>query len=71
MGGPPLGTPPTAFSLFISLFLTTLFSLVSRQLAAPGSTGPVPTTTSVPIDGGASLLLAGGVAYGLRQRCAR
>ena len=70
MGGPPLGTPPTAFSLFISLFLTTLFSLVSRQLAASGSTGPVPTT-SVPIDGGASLLLAGGVAYGLRWRCAR
>ena len=53
-------------------------------LAAPAQTpttgGPVPTTpvtpdpTQVPLDGGASLLLAGGVAYGLkrlRQRRAR
>ena len=35
---------------------------------APGSTGPTPTVpTGVLIDGGASLLLAGGVAYGLRR----
>ncbi|RTQ46904.1 hypothetical protein EJV47_21220 [Hymenobacter gummosus] len=38
----------------------------------PGSGGPVPgnTTpgpTAVPLDGGASLLLAGGAAYALRQ----
>jgi hypothetical protein len=38
----------------------------------PGSTGPqpgapVPPPTGVPIDGGASLLLAGGVAYGLKK----
>ena len=35
----------------------------------PGSTGPQPLAapTGVPIDGGASLLLAGGVAYGLRK----
>ncbi|MGI4759274.1 MAG: PID-CTERM protein-sorting domain-containing protein [Janthinobacterium lividum] len=40
---------------------------------APGSGGPTPTTpvspdpTPVPIDGGASLLLASGVAYGLKR----
>jgi hypothetical protein len=37
----------------------------------PGSTGPQPGApvppTGVPIDGGASLLLAGGVAYGLKK----
>ncbi len=36
----------------------------------PGSTGPTPTPnapTAVPIDGGASLLLASGVAYGLKK----
>ncbi len=45
------------------------------QAQAPGSTGPTPqAVTSVPLDGGASLLLASGVAYGLkrlRQRRAR
>ena len=44
------------------------------QTGDPGPGGPGPTTpptTQVPIDGGASLLLAGSVAYGwrkLRQR---
>ena len=35
----------------------------------PGSGGPTPgvVPTAVPIDGGASLLLAGGAAYGLRK----
>lgn len=35
----------------------------------PGNGGPTPqpATTTVPLDGGASLLLAGGVAYGLRH----
>lgn len=41
-------------------------------LAQPGSGGPAPGTppvnpTDVPLDGGASLLLAGGVAYGLKR----
>lgn len=43
----------------------------AAQAQGPGSTGPAPTApagpTGVPIDGGASLLLAGGVAYGLRR----
>ena len=36
---------------------------------APGSTGPTPTSnpTPVPLDGGASLLLASGVALGLKK----
>ncbi|MDQ2793463.1 MAG: hypothetical protein M3Y12_05575 [Bacteroidota bacterium] len=35
---------------------------------APADGGPTPTgTTAVPLDGGASLLLAGGVAYGLKK----
>ena len=44
-------------------------------LAQPGSGGPTPGTplnpTAVPIDGGVSLLLAGGVAFGLKQLRAR
>jgi hypothetical protein len=46
-------------------------------LAQPNSGGPMPGTTPVdtptetPIDGGASLLLAGGVGYGLKQLRAR
>ncbi|OGX86408.1 PID-CTERM protein-sorting domain-containing protein [Hymenobacter glacialis] len=45
-------------------------------LAQPGSGGPVPGTppnpTPVPIDGGVSLLLAAGGAYGLKRlRAAR
>ncbi|MCC3154924.1 hypothetical protein Q3A66_19845 [Hymenobacter sp. BT770] len=44
-------------------------------LAQPGSGGPAPSTppdpTPVPIDGGASLLVAGGVAYGIKQLRAR
>lgn len=43
--------------------------------AQPGSGGPAPDPTdptAVPLDGGASLLLAGGVAYGLNKlRAAR
>jgi len=40
--------------------------------AQPGSGGPTPgATTAVPIDGGASLLLASGVALGLKQLRAR
>ena len=46
-------------------------------LGQPGSGGPQPSTlaadpTAVPIDGGASLLLAAGAAYGLKRlRAAR
>ncbi|MGI4740737.1 MAG: PID-CTERM protein-sorting domain-containing protein [Janthinobacterium lividum] len=54
-------------------YLTTICLLVfalASQAQAPGSTGPTPSPqapTAVPLDGGASLLLAGGAAYGLRR----
>lgn len=35
---------------------------------SPADGGPAPTApTGVPLDGGVSLLLAGGMAYGLKQ----
>ncbi|AII53755.1 PID-CTERM protein-sorting domain-containing protein [Hymenobacter sp. APR13] len=56
-----------------SLFTLTLtLALVggTSRAQGPGSGGPVPgpapEPTAVPIDGGASLLAAGAVAYGLR-----
>jgi hypothetical protein len=57
------------------LFLTAALLLsvgVLAQAQTPGSGGPTPTApptdpTEVPIDGGASLLLASGVAYGLKR----
>ena len=58
-----------------SFFLLRLLPLLALLLVAggvvlaqPGSTGPVPSTvTAVPLDGGVSLLLAGGVAYGIKR----
>lgn len=51
------------------LFLLALSETVLAQ--APGSGGPGPTPpvgpTDVPLDGGVSLLLAGGVAYGIKH----
>jgi len=63
----------SASALLVLCVLTTL-----PALAQPGSGGPGPGTpvtpvspTDVPLDGGASLLLAGGVAFGLKQLRAR
>jgi len=54
------------FRILPALAVAVAFSQVA--LAQPGSGGPTPgATTAVPIDGGASLLLAGGVAYGLKR----
>lgn len=54
-----------------SLFGLLLSLSGTAQAQAPTTTGPTPTPqadpTAVPLDGGASLLLAGGVAYGLRR----
>ena len=69
----------TAMSKIILLaatLLATSFLQAQAQVGAPGSTGPGPQQgpTTTPIDGGASLLLAAGLAYGrrrLRQRAAQ
>jgi hypothetical protein len=61
--------------LFSATGLLALGMLLSLSASAQPSTGgPVPSTpdpTAVPLDGGASLLLASGVAYGIRQLRAR
>ena len=55
------------FALFFSLLLAGAGA--QHVVAQPNSGGPQPGAgpTATPIDGGASLLLAGGVAYGLRR----
>ena len=60
-----------------SFFLTRLLPAFILMVAiggtamaqAPADGGPSPTVapTAIPLDGGISLLLAGGVAYGLKQ----
>ena len=53
-------------NLFLTASLLLAAGLVQAQ--APATTGPTPqAATEVPIDGGASLLLASGVAYGLKR----
>lgn len=61
-------------STFISALCGAAFSILALATPAaaqsdPGSGGPTPggSPTAVPLDGGASLLLAGGVAYGLKR----
>ncbi|GAB3824084.1 PID-CTERM protein-sorting domain-containing protein [Hymenobacter jeollabukensis] len=52
------------------LLLPLLFCAAASFAQDPGSGGPTPGApepTAVPIDGGASLLLAGGAAYALRR----
>ena len=49
-----------------------MIATFSVYAQAPVSTGPVPSTpqvdpTTVPLDGAASLLLASGIAYGLKR----
>ena len=57
-------------NLLPSLFIVLVANAVA--VAQPGSGGPEPgpippAPTDIPIDGGVSLLLAGGVAYGLKH----
>lgn len=63
-------------SFFLARLLPALLLAVAfaeAALAQPGSGGPGPGTTTppdptvVPLDGGVSLLLAGGVAYGINH----
>ncbi len=57
---------------FFSLLLVLGLTALAAHAQAPSTGGPEPGAdpvdpTTVPLDGGASLLLAGGVAYGLRR----
>ena len=73
------GAADTVFLSLFTLFLMNRFVVFSLLLLAgagvqhaaaqPSSGGPQPGAgpTATPLDGGASLLLAGGVAYGLRR----
>lgn len=59
------------FTKLLPAFLLA-FALSSAAMAQDTPPGPIgapspSTPTGVPIDGGASLLLAGGVAYGLKK----
>jgi len=63
---------PTLFRLFSAVALLLAAGSAQQALAqSPGAGGATPTIptspTDVPLDGGASLLLAGSVAYGLRK----
>ena len=54
----------------VAVCLLGFATTAQAQATDPGSGGPTPTNTpatEVPIDGGASLLLAGGVALGLKK----
>jgi parvulin-like peptidyl-prolyl isomerase len=51
--------------MFRFLPLVALLLLALTSYAQPGSGGPAPT--GVPIDGGISVLLAGGAAYAVRR----
>ena len=53
-------------SLLPALVLVLAASAVAVA-QGPISGGPAPGATGVPIDGGVSLLLAGGVAYGVKH----
>jgi hypothetical protein len=63
--------PTLVRSLAAAAVLLVAGSAQHAMAQTPGSGGPAPTDpvapTDVPLDGGASLLLAGSVAYGLRK----
>jgi len=49
------------------LLFILLLAVGQAQAQAPGTGGPAPAPAAVPLDGGASLLLLAGAAYGLRR----
>lgn len=53
------------YATVAAVLFTAVAALAQGSGTSPGSGGPTPTQT--PIDGGASLLLAAGGAYGLKR----
>ena len=50
------------------LLASALLLAIGAKAQAPADGGPTPATpTATPLDGGAALLLAGGLAYGLKR----
>jgi hypothetical protein len=63
--------PFSATGLLAFCVLLNLSAAAQPSSGGPGPGTPAADPTAVPLDGGASLLLAGGVAYGIRQIRAR
>jgi hypothetical protein len=59
--------PSLRFALATAGIFLMVGGLNLVQAQSPGSGGPTPAPTAVPIDGGASLLLAAGVGFGLKK----
>lgn len=57
----------TFLSLLGSALVCGLLAATPAQAQAPSTGGPTPNPAAVPLDGGASLLLASGVALGLKK----
>lgn len=55
------------FGTAVFLLLTTATALAQPGTGGPTPDNPPPDPTAVPLDGGASLLLASGVALGLKK----
>lgn len=65
---PQLSPPLLTWLKLLVLLLLLLLAAADLRAQGPGSGGPSPTApTAVPLDGGASLLLAAGAAYGIRR----
>lgn len=62
-----LFSPPRLLRLALPVLM--VLTVLQARAQAPADGGPVPTSapTGVPLDGGASLLLLGGVGYALRK----
>ena len=62
--------PRILITYTIALFLFILFSIFPniQSQAQPGGGGENPPTTDVPIDGGLSILMAAGIAFGFKKK---
>ena len=65
----PTRLPQLALPALMVLMVLMVLTVLQAQAQAPADGGPTPTSapTGVPLDGGASLLLIGGVGYALRK----
>jgi hypothetical protein len=57
----------TFLSALAGAVVSGLLTTAPALAQAPGTGGPAPAPAAVPLDGGASLLVASGVAFGLKK----